>query len=226
MCDCSQRSFNPRAPCGARPLSSPLPRARVSFQSTRPVRGATADYFRDGVGYLFQSTRPVRGATYMGAYPSVTDPVSIHAPRAGRDFMSSRLRMSFAVSIHAPRAGRDDGCLCLCGQPLVSIHAPRAGRDNRGMDFRAVLEVSIHAPRAGRDCVSVGISSESDCFNPRAPCGARRVLRLSHSISRVFQSTRPVRGATPDFHSGRAPGSVSIHAPRAGRDWNARCRNG
>ena len=56
------------------------------------------------------------------------------------------------------------------------------------------------------------------CFNPRAPCGARHPIRHLDLIAGVFQSTRPVRGAT-----GRCKGcnhrcDVSIHAPRAGRD--------
>ena len=34
-----------------------------SFQSTRPVRGATADYLLELSPEKFQSTRPVRGAT-------------------------------------------------------------------------------------------------------------------------------------------------------------------
>ena len=60
--------------------------------------------------------------------------------------------------------------------------------------------ISIHAPRAGRDNSDVVLSY------PR----------------QLFQSTRPVRGATP-FFSFTLPGlMISIHAPRAGRDAEAR----
>ena len=55
--------------------------------------------------------------------------------------------------------------------------------------------VSIHAPRAGRD--------------------PGDELRLTYW---VFQSTRPVRGATVAEIYGAKSFSVSIHAPRAGRD--------
>ena len=55
--------FNPRAPCGARPSMRAISRHVWSFQSTRPVRGATAA---------------------GGLFPDI-DHVSIHAPRAGRD---------------------------------------------------------------------------------------------------------------------------------------------
>ena len=35
------RNFNPRAPCGARPVACNAMRSAIGFQSTRPVRGAT-----------------------------------------------------------------------------------------------------------------------------------------------------------------------------------------
>ena len=79
-------NFNPRAPCGARRRTSPFRRVRSSFQSTRPVRGATIDEPKKIIkGRLFQSTRPVRGATpgWVACWWAVC--ISIHAPRAGRD---------------------------------------------------------------------------------------------------------------------------------------------
>ena len=80
------------------------------------------------------------------------------------------------------------------------------------------LAVSIHAPRAGRDVRFVREVGSCDCFNPRAPCGARpaRVLVIWFFIG--FQSTRPVRGATYGGFFGQSLHAVSIHAPRAGRD--------
>ena len=150
--DAGYSSFNPRAPCGARP-ALPFPRRpyRV-FQSTRPMRGATnaATVLLDG--YEFQSTRPVRGATAVV-----------------RVFL---------------RAG------------IVSIHAPRAGRDTM--------------PRIK--------SSMMRSFNPRAPCGARPDRSSEGVAACRFQSTRPVRGATPLPPCRAVSVIVSIHAPRAGRD--------
>ena len=56
-------NFNPRAPCGARPIQIPLDTEPQVFQSTRPVRGATIVPAGRGQQVTFQSTRPVRGAT-------------------------------------------------------------------------------------------------------------------------------------------------------------------
>ena len=106
--------FNPRAPCGARRASiDDLRTVQRSFQSTRPVRGATSGcpawyssawHFnprapcgarramtRTGTPSAgFQSTRPVRGATSMTNGDVLGAIISIHAPRAGRDPTPSR----------------------------------------------------------------------------------------------------------------------------------------
>ena len=83
-------SFNPRAPCGARPTVDSLLGGTSKFQSMRPVRGAT------------------RAACRRSSAPTV----SIHAPRAGRDTGARGLDSPSAVSIHAPRAGRDQCRRC------------------------------------------------------------------------------------------------------------------
>ena len=83
--------------------------------------------------------------------------------------------------------------------------------------------ISIHAPLAGRDLDSVGASRPAYHFNPRAPCGARRSSVIGLNSNRLisihaplagrdpylarsstgrllFQSTRPLRGATAKVH--------------------------
>ena len=58
------RHFNPRSPCGERRANNALTLIIAKFQSTLPVRGATANYGLDiAVYFKFQSTLPVRGAT-------------------------------------------------------------------------------------------------------------------------------------------------------------------
>ena len=123
---------------------------------------------------------------------------------------------------------------------IVSIHAPRAGRDTVLPLLFSSQGVSIHAPRAGRDICVASSAFFASCFNPRAPCGARRIRRRRRLFavcfnprapcgarhggmgalyrSRSFQSTRPVRGATKYFETAKRRIEVSIHAPRAGRD--------
>ena len=101
-------SFNPRAPCGARHSPDPTYPHPAGFQSTRPMRGATATgtpISNAMTGFnprapcgarlcfvleirpviRFQSTRPMRGATKQPSHGMIPVVVSIHAPHAGRD---------------------------------------------------------------------------------------------------------------------------------------------
>ena len=79
-------------------------------------------------------------------------------------------------------------------------------------------QVSIHAPHAGRDPVRCVWLRLRESFNPRAPCGARPSIVPSLLRFFVFQSTRPMRGATEHISLSRSFFYVSIHAPHAGRD--------
>ena len=192
----------------------------------------------------FQSTRPVRGATHHRVLLRHAVAISIHAPRAGRDTKQETVEGDVKISIHAPRAGRDMARpISEIELTEISIHAPRAGRDpvcrrnwpiSRNFNPRAPCgarpaqpgkkradrHISIHAPRAGRDPCPCRWWRSEPYFNPRAPCGARpNVHRYCTTAGGKFQSTRPVRGATcikAYFQGGAA---ISIHAPRAGRDY-------
>ena len=138
-------------------------------------------------------------------------------------------------------AGRDDLEREALHDDRISIRAPRAGCDFLRLQDIARALISIHAPRVGRDnciCVDIRVSLH---FNPRAPCGARRLAGHVGRPTLRFQSTRPVWGATvlraygcrhADHFNPRAPcgarptpprgrcrsSSISIHAPRVGRD--------
>ncbi len=80
------------------------------------------------------------------------------------------------------------------------------------------VDVSIHAPRVGRDRCDGSRGSLLLRFNPRAPCGARPSIFARKKPLCEFQSTRPVWGATADVALRNAAMTVSIHAPRVGRD--------
>ena len=82
--------------------------------------------------------------------------------------------------------------------------------------------ISIHAPRVGRDAIVNGILTNLDDFNPRAPCGARRIAGHDQCVDVAFQSTRPVWGATMNGALDYAADMISIHAPRVGRDRKIR----
>ena len=103
----ASEDFNPRAPCGARHRSRSTPRHAEGFQSTRPVRGATARASFSSAMCVFQSTRPVRGATPRPAMSADFSAFQSTRPVRGATLAKmSKWRMA-EISIHAPRAGRD-----------------------------------------------------------------------------------------------------------------------
>ena len=57
------QNFNPRAPCGARPIPFDGDSITSVFQPTRPLRGATGVILSLGRTLKFQPPRPLRGAT-------------------------------------------------------------------------------------------------------------------------------------------------------------------
>ena len=79
-------NFNPRPPCGGRPIAS-RPRNSVSrFQSTAPVWGPTlASGDRLRAYAKFQSTAPVWGPTLRSFPRCANCGISIHGPRVGAD---------------------------------------------------------------------------------------------------------------------------------------------
>ena len=123
---------------------------------------------------LFQSTRPVWGATQSDAIA-----------RMHELFQSTR-----------PVWGATPEVWSQITDDIVSIHAPRVGRDEVRQRLYKARAVSIHAPRVGRDRVLVTNDLSYQCFNPRAPCGARLKKFCTLRQTAVFQSTRPMRGAT------------------------------
>ena len=171
------------------------------FQSTRPLRGATGICLAFFKIELFQSTRPLRGATVWCNFLLTVMDISIHAPLAGRDGKYVRCGAVLVnISIHAPLAGRDGGLTMADYIERISIHAPLAGRDVPEAHSLLLLDISIHAPLAGRDPLVWDLAT-------------RKYL---------FQSTRPLRGATFDGDALHVWMCISIHAPLAGRDTHRR----
>ena len=176
---------------------------------------------RTNNGALFQSTRPLRGATARARRPGATAPISIHAPLAGRDVaVPGHAADTIGFQSTHPLRGATTTKVDVYTSIGISIHAPLAGCDRTAAvrrrvcgDFnpRTPCGARLHTRRASRACALH--------FNPRAPCGARRFkaaeIAKTEAISihaplagrddcprdgdrrsERFQSTRPLRGAT------------------------------
>ena len=130
----------------------------VTFQPTRPLRGATSfitsipkatDYFNprapcgarqatkpaNAIAKIFQPTRPLRGATCSTPISSIRIRISTHAPLAGRDAGFVHRLSAFDISTHAPLAGRDKMNVAGFNISHISTHAPLAGRDSKSVQI-------------------------------------------------------------------------------------------
>ena len=102
----------------------------------------------------------------------------------------------------------------------VSIHAPREGRDANFKVGSRSSRVSIHAPREGRDSPFLMLSLFSVMFQSTRPAKGATNHPHDHDMAEMmFQSTRPAKGATHSLMLTTMTKTVSIHAPREGRDY-------
>ena len=171
----------------------------------------------------------MRGATLEEICDPLIHRISIHAPRAGCDGKKPWIWSNcIYFNPRTPCGVRPKWCIWSCrtltfqsthpvrgatGKPLkpdmhsfrISIHAPRAGCDpgSCGPVGRGV-PISIHAPRAGCDVAAAWARGRPTYFNPRTPCGVRLLAASAMDKISSFQSTHPVRGATP---CGKLPGA-------------------
>ena len=149
---------------------------RSNFNPRAPCGARRISHFktlRDRTA--FQSTRPVRGATTVYRITYAILKFQSTRPVRGATGKTPLCHKCFVISIHAPRAGRDfSGCFCSQSFLYFNPRAPCGARlDASDVDLM-IFDISIHAPRAGRD---------------------PNFSRVSTGRA-IFQSTRPVRGAT------------------------------
>ena len=149
----------------------------------------------------FQSTHPLRGATAAERTAAAGREISIHAPLAGCDGLCDVVGKILAISIHAPLAGCDShhSVYQRMNRAFQSTHplrgattrlwgwrwAPRKFQSThplRGATESLPLRrrprgISIHAPLAGCDLRGDDRRRVHHDFNPRTPCGVRHGRR-------------------------------------------------
>ena len=193
------------------------------FQSTLPVWGATEGDKLSASLTVFQSTLPVWGATH-NAHVVCQEVYNFNprSPCGERRWGLLQLYQEVDISIHAPRVGSDkplpveDGYIILFQSTLPV--------------WGATVLQRLQSPRYRN------FNPRSPCgerrlrrrfrwrwvnFNPRSPCGERLLLRDQGVPGEAFQSTLPVWGATTCWLHRPFIQVISIHAPRVGSDLNA-----
>ena len=148
---------------------------RAVFQLTRPLRGATMALIIIPVASEFQLTRPLRGATLdtWSRFASFTN-----------------------FNSHAPCGARHSATAEKCGNERFQLTRPLRGATTELLNSLRSAIISTHTPLAGRDSRVRLFSMNDTHFNSHAPCGARLRPWKCSATRRIFQLTRPLRGAT------------------------------
>ena len=190
--------FNPRAPCGARQLFSPIPLSSLIFQPTRPLRGATAAGLTNYSNFHISTHAPLAGRDRIcGIRNRIRQHFNPRAPCGARLRVSNRGESNFIFQPTRPLRGATSWRDCRTGgaryfnprapcgarqilykfidtKRYISTHAPLAGRDTVRVQHAYLINKfqptrPLRGATAGGGAVTVAVRH----FNPRAPCGAR-----------------------------------------------------
>ena len=114
-CSCHSRYFNPRAPCGARRTGHRLNTFIGIISTHAPLAGRDLDeIYQNKLSNEFQPTRPLRGATYAADWSSQISLIfQPTRPLRGATHISPKWDIPTRISTHAPLAGRDDFISCI-----------------------------------------------------------------------------------------------------------------
>ncbi len=170
-------NFNPRSPCGER-LSGLVVLVKVPGISIHALL-AESD-----LGFC--------------PWQPWSRPISIHALLAESDRnLAATLDGMQEISIHALLAESDNMQFSPSRGEGISIHALLAESD---VSLCRIIThnraISIHALLAESDPCPMVWSARMEYFNPRSPCGERRLLLLPPNLHTIFQSTLSLRRAT------------------------------
>ncbi len=191
-------NFNPRTPCGVRRGVDTYGRKTAQFQSTHPMRGATA---ADAIALHAAS-------------------ISIHAPHAGCDRHSRRVALRLDdFNPRTPCGVRREHLIHFGGFKTISIHAPHAGCDRMQKADHSAETISIHAPHAGCDIMEIPATGHKWTISIHAPhAGCDRFLDLDPTLRADFNPRTPCGVRLEPPKSKTSDLQISIHAPHAGCD--------
>ena len=169
-----------------------------TFQSTHSVRSATGTQGLSGAPTLHFNPRTPCGVRHNGIRLTFGPVIfqSTHSVRSATCFFCFRLLL-LQISIHALRAECDVilHIILLSIAQFQSTHSVRSATRRYG-NRRQARQISIHALRAECDERDVSGHRHTQNFNPRTPCGVRRMSAHFIRLTSRFQSTHSVRSAT------------------------------
>ena len=220
--------FNPRTPCGVRHYFTRFRHRIVLISIHAPHAGCDdSPSASASVPVAFQSTHPMRGATALFIGVDIRHLISIHAPHAGCDRGRPRTLPVFGhFNPRTPcgvRLRSDRSCQCFTS---ISIHAPHAGCDmqSSGLSYSSRKFQSTH-PMRGATRPFRPYPMRRRYFNPRTPCGVRPSAADSFSACAANFNPRTPCGVRLEQVINKLDAKIiSIHAPHAGCDVNISLR--
>ena len=194
----AQKDFNPRSPYGERLLATSIAPGAVRFQSTLPLRGATAPAVpvaRPTCNFNPRSPYGERLCFYTAGH--VFRDISIHAPLTGSDF-------GFTLSI-------------LAFSQFQST-LPLRGATPRAFHFAyPIFDFNPRSPYGERPANKILDLTPIE-FQSTLPLRGATLFSGGNINGNIFQSTLPLRGATASLDCGVNSQGISIHAPLTGSD--------
>ena len=147
--------FNPRSPCGERPISRRIAVQIIKFQSTLPVWGATILW----VEFIISRSN-----------------FNPRSPCGERQFYYLRLKELAIFQSTLPVWGATLRLLRLLSKANISIHAPRVGSDTQFVSVRSIRQhFNPRSPCGERQQTLLQPFRPFRYFNPRSPCGERLI---------------------------------------------------
>ena len=118
------------------------------------------------------------------------------------------------ISIHALRKESDPGTLRLTKRSKnFNPHSPCGERPSPPAPSTRRANFNPHSPCGERPCWNIRPNAGS-YFNPHSPCEERPARPSGMSSPNLFQSTLPLRGATPPIrHQSRKKIHFNPHSP-------------
>ena len=190
----------------------------------------------------FQSTAPVWGPTRRRLYPGVSRGFQSTAPVWGPTTVSIAIKSAYAFQSTAPVWGPTVPDLPPVRDVRFQSTAPVWGPTTSSRQtLNCSMEFQSTAPVWGPTGHDPGRRKTAGDFNPRPPCGGRRMplcpnwtqryisihgprvgadgtTFVTYRFGVIFQSTAPVWGPTKIAFSASPQDFISIHGPRVGAD--------
>ena len=130
-----------------------------------------------------------RGNQFSGVFQSTL-------PLRGATSIRLKFVYKYQFQSTLPLRGATTGSASTEQASTISIHAPLTGSDRWVSSSWAAVSISIHAPLTGSDGGSYRLRRRQEKFQSTLPLRGATPLHTAVDQHRRFQSTLPLRGAT------------------------------